>query len=319
MPAPPFLVDTHCHLDAAEFDRDRDAVRAAALAGGVGAIVIPAIAAFNFDTVARLAQTTTGGAYALGIHPLLTPDATEADLGTLRAAVIAALHDPRFVAIGEIGLDLFVPALTTPAAVDRQTWFFDEQLKVARDFDLPVLLHVRRAQDQVLAGLRRVRRRRPAPTHAVGPAWAATSAWPATVAERATTSRPAATVRAPTAAGIAHAFNGSRQQADQFLALGFKLGFGGASTHERALRIRALARDLPDDAIVLETDAPDIAPAWLHAATGGSVRNAPGELRRIAEDIAALRGTTLHRLAEATTRNAHAALPRLAHALAVAG
>lgn len=273
----PFLIDTHCHLDAAEFDRDRDAVRADAVAHGIGAIVIPAVAVSNFTAVARLAHATVGGSYALGIHPLLTPTAGEHDIATLRRAVEKSLDDPRFVAIGEIGLDLFVPSLTTPAAIARQTWFFDEQLKIARDFDLPVLLHVRRAQDQVLAGLRRARRR-PGPQ---------------------------------VATGIAHAFNGSAQQADQYVALGFRLGFGGASTFERALRIRALAHDLPDDALVLETDAPDIAPTWVRTPDGHAGRNAPAELARIAADIAALRGTPVETLAEQTTRNARAVLPRL--------
>ena len=278
MPGRPFLIDTHCHLDASEFDRDREAVRAEAVAQGVEAIVIPAIAVSNFDIVASLASSTVGGHYALGIHPLLTPAAREDDIALLRRAVTTAMDDPRFVAIGEIGLDLFVPSLTTPEAVARQTWFFDEQLKVAREFELPVLLHVRRAQDPVLAGLRRVRRGR----------------------------------GESGAAGIAHAFNGSRQQADQYLGLGFRLGFGGAATFERALRIRALARDLPDDAIVIETDAPDIAPSWITGTDGGPERNAPAELGRIAEHLAALRGTTLAGFAATTTRNACAALPRLA-------
>ena len=277
MPSPPFLIDTHCHLDAAEFDRDRAAVQADAAAHGIGAIVIPAIAVSNFAVVARLAHATIGGSYALGIHPLLTPTAGEQDIATLRSAVEKALDDPRFVAIGEIGLDLFVPSLTTPAAIARQTWFFDEQLRIARDFDLPVLLHVRRAQDLVLAGLRRVRRR--------------------TGAQLAT--------------GIAHAFNGSAQQADHYVALGFKLGFGGASTFERALRIRALAHDLPDEALVLETDAPDIAPAWVRTPDGHAGRNAPAELARIAGEIATLRGTTVETLARRTTTNARAVLPRL--------
>ena len=281
MSQPPFIIDTHCHLDAAEFDRDRDAVKAESAARGVGAIVIPAIAISNFGMVARLARKTVGGAYALGIHPILTPGATDEDLSALRHAVEAAIGDPRFVAIGEIGLDLFIPSLTTPEAFEHQTWFLDEQLKLARAFDLPVLLHVRRAQDQVLAALRRVRRG----GHERDDAGAT---------------------------GIAHAFNGSRQQADNYLALGFKLGFGGTSTFERALRIRALAKELPDDAIVLETDAPDIAPAWIHGVEGGDGRNAPGELPRIAAQIAMLRGCSVADLAAQTTRNACAALPRLA-------
>jgi TatD DNase family protein len=277
MPAPPVLIDTHCHLDAAEFDRDRDAVRADAESVGVGSIVIPAIAVSNFAAVRTLAHATRGGCYALGIHPLLTPSASDDDIATLRAAVEASLDDPRFVGVGEIGLDLFVPSLTTAEAIERQTWFLDEQLKIARDFDLPVLLHVRRAQDQVLGRLRRVRRGRDGSG----------------------------------ATGIAHAFNGSRQQADQYLGLGFRLGFGGASTFDRALRIRALARELPDDAIVLETDAPDIAPAWVHGLPGRPGRNAPGELRRIATTIAGLRDANVEAFVTQTTRNARSALPRL--------
>jgi TatD DNase family protein len=282
---PPFLIDTHCHLDATEFDRDRAAVVQAARAGGVGRIVLPAIGVSNFDRVARLAHEIDG-AYALGIHPIVTPTASDDDLITLRRAVERAIDDPRFVAIGEIGLDLFVTSLATPAAFERQTRFLDEQLRIARDFDLPVLLHVRRAQDPVLAALRRVRRAGHAGRNDAADAMRAT--------------------------GIAHAFNGSRQQADHYTALGFKLGFGGASTFERALRIRALATDLPIETIVLETDSPDIAPAWIASENGHAGRNAPGELPRIAESIAALRGLAVDELAAATTANAHAVLPRLA-------
>jgi TatD DNase family protein len=131
---------------------------------------------------------------------------------------------------------------------------------------LPVLLHVRRAVDAVLAQLRRI-------------------------------SVPG---------GIAHAFNGSRQQADVFIALGFKLGIGGAMTYARATRLRELAASLPLDSIVLETDAPDIAPEWLRRR-----RNEPAELPRIAQTLAELRGMTLADVVAATTANAQAALPRL--------
>ena len=272
----PYLIDTHCHLDAAEFDRDRDHVQRVARERGVRLIVVPAIGVSNFREVARLADSIDG-AYALGIHPIVTPTAQDTDLTTLRRAVERAMDDPRFVAIGEIGLDGFVPSLATPAAFERQLHFLDEQLRIARDFDLPVLLHVRRAQDQVLAALRRVRRGHDG--------------------SRAT--------------GIAHAFNGSRQQADHYTALGFKLGFGGASTFERALRIRALAKDLPLTALVLETDSPDIAPAWLQSDEGRG-RNTPGELPRIAEALAALRGIPVDELAATTTANAREVLPRLA-------
>jgi TatD DNase family protein len=140
-----------------------------------------------------------------------------------------------------------------------QEHFFAEQLKIAQDFDLPVLLHARRSVDAILKHLRRTGVR----------------------------------------GGIVHAFNGSRRQADAFLLLGFKLGFGGAMTFPRATRIRALAATLPPDAIVLETDAPDIPPAWLD---GG--RNSPAELPRIAGVLAELRGVERAEVERVTTRNA---------------
>ncbi|MGI4815933.1 MAG: TatD family hydrolase [Janthinobacterium lividum] len=259
-------IDSHCHLDAGEFAADRSAVARAAHAAGVSQIVIPAVDRGNFEVVRQLAASIDGGAYALGIHPLFTPHARDEDLLILRNEVARSLDDPRFVGIGEIGLDYFVPGLDDA----RQQYFYLEQLKLARDFALPVICHVRRSQDQVLKGLRRIGGDR-----GIG--------------------------------GIAHAFNGSRQQADAFVALGMRLGFGGAMTFERALRIRRLACEMPMDAIVLETDAPDISPAWLY-----KQRNSPEQIPRIAETLASLRGVTLEALALCTTANVRAALPRLA-------
>jgi len=259
-------IDTHCHLDAAEFGDEADAVARAARQVGVDMIVIPAVARGNFDAVAQLAHRNGNCAYALGIHPIFVPQAQESDLQALRAAVAAAMQDARFVAIGEIGLDFFVPALTTPAMRDRQAFFYAEQLKIARDFDLPVLLHVRRSQDQILKHLRRIK----------------------------------------VPGGIAHAFNGSAQQAEIFIGMGFKLGFGGAMTFTRALKIRRLAATLPLEALVLETDAPDISPAWRHPQ-----RNSPDQLPRIGEVLAELRGLVPATVAQATYANALAAMPRL--------
>src|SRR5690606_23751308 len=130
----------------------------------------------------------------------------------------------------------------------RQLQFLVAQLGLARGHGLPVILHVRRAVDPILRELRRARVR----------------------------------------GGIAHAFNGSRQQAEAFIALGFRLGFGGAMTYEGSTRIRELARSLPLESIVLETDAPDIPPAW-----GRGERNLPVNLARYAEVLAALRGITV--------------------------
>ena len=260
-------IDTHCHLDAHEFGDESLAVAQRAGEAGVGMIVIPAVHAGDFDTVAQLAAAAPNASYALGIHPIFVPQATEQDLALLRRRVEAALGDPRFVAIGEIGLDFFLPMLTETAMRDKQDHFMREQLRIARDFALPVLMHVRRSQDQVLKHVRQIR----------------------------------------PAGGIAHAFNGSFQQAQAYIDLGFRLGFGGAMTFTRALQIRRLAATLPMEAIVLETDAPDISPAWLHPG-----RNSPEQLPAIGAALAGLRGVDEQHIAAATKANALLALPRLA-------
>lgn len=259
-------IDTHCHLDAAEFDGESDAIAARAAQAGVAEVVIPAVARGNFAAVQSLASRHANCAYALGIHPLFVPQAGEDDLTALRTAIGDAMSDPKFVAVGEIGLDFFVPELNDSPLREKQEYFYAEQLKMARDFGLPVLLHVRRSQDLILKQLRRI----------------------------------------TVAGGIAHAFNGSFQQAGEFIRLGFKLGFGGAMTFPRALQIRRLAAELPPEALVLETDAPDISPAWLHPQ-----RNSPEQLPRIGQELAALRGITAAEAAALTAKNAQAVLPRL--------
>ncbi|RJG06474.1 TatD family deoxyribonuclease [Noviherbaspirillum cavernae] len=260
-------IDTHCHLDAAEFAGEEDAIARRAEQLAVSWIVIPAVERGNFRTVAELARRNANCCHALGIHPIFVPQAEEDDLHALREAVSAAMNDAKFVAIGEIGLDFFVPQLNSSPLREKQEYFYSEQLKIARDFDLPVLLHVRRSQDIILKYLRRI------------------------------------VVRG----GIAHAFNGSHQQAQAFIDLGFKLGFGGAMTFTRALQIRRLAAELPQDVLVLETDAPDISPAWVHPK-----RNSPEELPRIGRVLAELRGVSDEEIAAMTARNARSVLPRLA-------
>ena len=260
------LVDSHCHLDAAEFGDAASQLAQHAAEHDVRWIVVPAVDATNFARVAQLASTLPNCVYALGIHPLYVPQAEESHLKQLREAVALALTDERFVGIGEIGLDFFVPELTTDAMREKQIYFYVEQLKIAREFSLPVILHVRRSQDMLLKHLRRI--------SVVG--------------------------------GIAHAFNGSVQQAEAFISLGFVLGFGGAMTFTRALQIRRLATMLPLNAIVLETDAPDISPAWLHPGV-----NTPAQLPRIAAVLAELRGQPLAEIAAQTSNNVARVLPRL--------
>ncbi len=252
------LVDSHCHLDAAEFAIDRDQVLAEARAAGVAAFLVPGVERAGFAALAALAQAEADVAPAFGIHPLYVDRATDEDLDALGEW----LRRPGTVAVGEIGLDGFV---STPAA-ERQAHFFARQLRLAADADLPVVLHVRRAVEEVIRHLK----------------------------------------RCPVPGGIAHAFNGSRQQADTLVAMGFALGFGGAMTFSGSRRIRELAATLPEEAIVLETDAPDIPPEWAH---GG--RNDPANLARFAQVLAELRGTSVEAIAHQTCENTCRVIPRL--------
>lgn len=271
----PAWIDTHCHLDATEFAADAAQVRDRARRAGVVHCVIPAVEAANFSAVRELAHTH-GDSYGLGIHPMCTPRAADEDIARLDEALAAAAGDPRLVAVGEIGLDYFVPGLDA----HRQELFYREQLALAHKHGLPVILHVRKSADQLLKHLRRIPVR-----------------------------------------GIAHAFNGSLQQAQEFVRLGFKLGFGGTVTYERAHQVRRLAVELPLDAIVLETDSPDIPPHWLYKTAeergqgAPQGRNEPGELPKIASVLAELRGIDEAELAEVCMRNAVDALPKLSSLL----
>lgn len=260
------FIDTHCHLDASEFNGKGEQIAQNAKQLGVQSIVVPAVCRANFERVAQLGKV---GGYALGIHPLYVPQASEDDLSFLRTTVGQAMSDPHFVAMGEIGLDYFVPELCTPEMREKQIHFFREQLRIARDVGLPVLMHVRRSVDHILKNIRQIK----------------------------------------VTSGIAHAFNGSEQQARMLINSGFKLGFGGAMTYPRALQIRRLASTLPLSSIVLETDAPDMAPHWIHAG-----QNSPEQLPRIADVLAELRGISIEEIASATNANAFAVLPRLASA-----
>jgi TatD DNase family protein len=248
----PALIDTHCHLDASEFAADRDALVEAASAAGVAAIVIPAVATASFAAVRDCCRRYPQCLPAYGMHPLFIEQATDADLTLLREWLRAESRTPTPpVAVGEIGLDFFVPGFDA----QKQERLLVEQLKIARDFDLPVLQCLRRVEVK---------------------------------------------------GGIAHAFNGSRQQGDEFIARGFKLGFGGAMTYAGSTRIRKLAATVPLDSIVLETDAPDIPPSWI-----AGKRNAPAELLPIAKVLADLRALPLEQLVAATAANANSIIPGL--------
>ena len=261
-------IDTHCHLDAPEFANSLDVVIQRAADKDVKAILLPAVKVADFTSVKALthqySQKIPGLVYTLGIHPLYTNQAQDGDIEALEKNIIESLSDPRFVGVGEIGLDYFVEDLDP----HRQEFFFNAQLDLAQKYQLPVIMHVRRSQDAILKALRR----RNIPS------------------------------------GIAHAFNGSFQQAEQFIELGFKLGFGGAATYERALQIRRLLKELPLDSIITETDAPDIPPAWLRQE--GIAFNEPAFLPRIAKELALVRGVSEADFASTVWRNAMQILPR---------
>ena len=191
-------IDTHAHVDAWP-PAQATALLAAARAQGVGGIVIPAVAPANFAAVQALAQQS-GAYYALGIHPLYVAQAGDDAIDQLAAALLQQHAEPKLLAVGEIGLDFFVPALKIESLRQQQIDCYRAQIALAQQYRLPLLLHSRDAVDAVLQALR-------AAHFAHG--------------------------------GIAHAFKGSMQQAQQFLDLGFKLGFGGACTYSRAVHLQA--------------------------------------------------------------------------------
>jgi TatD DNase family protein len=250
------LIDTHCHLDVPEFDPDREQVLANARAAGVAAIVVPAIDAAGWPGLLALCRANADVYPALGLHPIYIEAHRDAHLADLEAAIAAQ----RPVAVGEIGLDFHLPDLDP----DRQRRLLAAQLAIARGAHLPVLLHVRKAHEDVLSALRDT----PVPD-----------------------------------GGIAHAFNGSLQQAQRYMDLGFKLGFGGMLTYERSSKLRRLAAELPLDSIVLETDAPD-----MTVASHRYRRNSPEYLPEVLSALAEVRDLEPADVAARTTANARAVL-----------
>lgn len=215
------LIDTHCHLDyldVPEIAQGIPGVMARARRAGVAAIVVPTVSPDNVARVMALADSQPEVYVAIGIHPMYVQDLSDNAITEIKNALDRYRHHPKLVAVGEIGLDHYVPGLDHR----RMETFFHAQCKFAREVDLPVILHVRKAQDRVLAGLRRF----------------------------------------GIARGIAHAFNGSHAQAKAYIDHGLALGMGGAMTFTRALQIRRLATEFPLSSLVLETDSPDISPSW---------------------------------------------------------
>lgn len=239
------LVDAHCHLDFPAFTGRLDAVLARARAAGVSQCVIPGVRRADWARVRSVSEGHDGLWYCLGIHPWFVDEHDEADLQALEQAVLA--RDSRCVAVGECGLDRLHGSL------DAQQPWFDRQVALARDGDLPLVIHSVRTHDEVAATLRRFRWRGRA---------------------------------------LVHGFSGSVQQAQRLVKLGCCIGVGGVITHPRATRTRAAIKAIPEHALVLETDAPDMAPAGVAAG-----ENAPEYLRQILSVLAELRATSPDQLA----------------------
>ena len=202
-------VDSHCHLDVTEFDADRNAAVARARAAGVRHQIVPGIDAHRWHQLRNVCARHEGLHPAYGLHPVYMPAHRHGDLDELRAWI----ERERPIAVGECGLDYFVEGLDH----EEQQHYFDAQLQLAREFDLPVIVHARRAVDAVIASIRKAGRVR----------------------------------------GVIHSFGGSQEQARQLWKLGFLLGLGGPVTYPRANRLRNLAATMPIDHLLLETDAPD--------------------------------------------------------------
>lgn len=250
------LIDTHTHLDFADFDADREALLSDSRARGVKRMVVLGVYEANWQRVWDLVQSDAQLYAAFGLHPVYLDDHQPTDLKALGDWLTRLAGHPQLCAVGEIGLDYFLEHLDRP----RQQALFEAQLQLAVDFQLPALLHVRRSHAAVIATLKRFK---------------------------------------PQRGGIIHAFAGSREEAREYLKLGFKLGLGGAATWPQALRLRKVLADLPLESLVLETDSPDMAPAMFP-----NQRNSPQHLPAICAALAEIIGIAPEQLASASTRNA---------------
>ena len=246
------MIDTLCHLDCDEYDADRNAVLLAAAQAGVHSMINPAITATGWEKILALTSATPALYPALGLHPCFVAEHSSVDLERLDQLLS---QEQAIIALGEIGLDFSDKAFNQ----EQQIALFIAQLQLAAKYDLPVILHIRKAHDAAIQLLR---------AH-------------------------------PVRGGTVHAFNGSLQQGMQYHALGFCLGFGGMLTYERSRKLHALARALPQSALVLETDSPDM----TGQAHRGS-RNSPAYLPEVRDSLAVLRHESAEEVATYTTANA---------------
>ncbi|BDZ73020.1 hypothetical protein GCM10025856_07390 [Methylophaga marina] len=244
------LIDSHCHLDFDAFDEDREKIISECASSGIQQIIVPGVTVSQWPKLIKTCDHYPALRLALGLHPMFMAEHKPDHIDQLRTA----LTKNKAIAVGEIGLDFFV----ADADKEAQTELFKKQLKLAADFNLPVILHVRKAHDEVLKLLREIK----------------------------------------VPGGIVHAFNGSLQQAEHYQKLGFLFGVGGALTYPRANKLKTLFSQLPEEYIVLETDAPDMPLAGYQGE-----RNTPERIPIILSTLAELRSVSEASLAAATTAN----------------
>lgn len=233
------LIDTHTHLDFPDFDADRAEVLARSHKLGVERLVILGVHQANWQRVWQMVEGNKSLYAALGLHPIYLADHRDTHLQELREWLQRLHGHPQLCAVGEIGLDYFIETLDR----QQQQHWFEAQLQLAAEFELPALIHVRRSHAEVIATLKRIRLKR---------------------------------------GGIIHAFAGSYEQASEYIKLGFKLGIGGAPTWPQALRMHRVLLRLPLDTIVLETDSPDMPPA-MYPQQRNSPEHLPDICRALAE------------------------------------
>ena len=251
------LIDSHCHINLACFDADRQVVLQRALENNISDIIVPAIVASHWQSLTSLGKQYSHLKIAYGLHPMFMSQHQQHDLETLEQWLQAETA----IAVGECGLDFFIFDQHTDIqqAKKNQQHLFIQQLALAKHYKLPVIIHSRKSLDLVLKEIR----------------------------------------QQPDLHGVVHSFSGSQQQAHQLIDQGFYLGFGGPITYTRAKKLRHLVRNLPLDALLLETDAPDQPDASHYG-----LRNEPAFLVNIAQTVAQLRGISIQQVADITTDNA---------------
>jgi len=245
------ITDTHCHIDNEQFSTDRESILTSCQRLGINRIIVPAVCKSGWDQLLTICNTNKGLYSALGLHPLFINNHTHSDINDLE--LYLSKHD--VIAVGEIGLDYYIK----DADKESQMFYFEQQLSIAENLQLPVILHVRKSHDAVIQTLRKFN----------------------------------------IPGGIIHAFSGSKEQADLYIKLGFKLGFGGVLTYIAATKIRKIAKELPLESIVLETDAPDMS-VFNHKGE----RNSPEYILDSLEALATIRQQSIEEIASVTTNNA---------------